>query len=116
MADELQDKGSSETCKMARWLADNAPETGLKLANLRNNWHGLLTHSWQPWHTEHFRMLLELLNLEVGFTKQHTISSGHTEDGSSGNHELHFNKSKKIRKYVIISGSNLPSQSVNGSS
>ena len=34
LANKLQDKGSSKTLEMARWLADNAPEKGRKLADL----------------------------------------------------------------------------------
>ena len=43
LVDELQDKGSSETRDMARWLADYAPGIGKKLVDLRNNQHGLQT-------------------------------------------------------------------------
>ena len=69
IADELQSKGISETLEMARWLADNKPETGRKLANLRNNWHGSRTQSLEPWHMEKFRMLMELLSKDVGLNK-----------------------------------------------
>ena len=67
--DELMDRGTPATRKMTRWMIDNAPSVGKRLATLRNNEHESRTHTWHPWNTEHFRILLELLNSEVKFAK-----------------------------------------------
>ena len=77
LAHELGDKGSFKTRDMTRWLADNPPQTGISLADLRNNRHGSGIQSWQPWHTENFRMLLELLSREVGFKNQERPATSH---------------------------------------
>ena len=84
--DELQDKGSSETIR----LVDNMPETRRKLAMLRNNSHGSQTQTWQPWHTENFRTLFELLTSKVGFTKQWIESTSQREDDTSINNKPNF--------------------------
>ena len=67
--DELNDKGTPATRKMTRWMTDNAPGIGRRLAILRNNEHESSMHTWHPWHTEQFRIMLELLNSEVKFAK-----------------------------------------------
>ena len=67
---ELTDKGTPATRTMTRWMMDNAPSVGKWLAILRNNMHKSNTHTWHPWHTGQFRMLLELLNSEVKFDEQ----------------------------------------------
>ena len=46
---ELEDRGSPSTREMVRWLADNAPKLGKRLAMVRNNEHGRDEHTWEPW-------------------------------------------------------------------
>ena len=51
--------------KMVKWLADNAPNLGRRLAMLRHNEHTEIEYRWEPWHTEQLCEMLKLLNTEV---------------------------------------------------